>query len=148
MEYPKYEEITDKEKYLDSIKKNIVAILSVDSEEKHKKDLLDICIWHLTEINGKYNTRYRSEGAMNKKNWSEVQHEHVFQRKKLILRLLENNDVESVMRDAVACLVTKKEHQLLSSATKGTKIDGWERYKLAGIKVYDLQEKALFNGLS
>ena len=88
MDYPTYKEHAQKERYLRSIKNNIIALLAADSEERHKRDLLDICIWQITEIDGKYNTRYRSEGAMDKKNWHEVQHEHVYQRKNLIERIL------------------------------------------------------------
>ncbi len=83
MDYPTYKEHAQKERYLRSIKNNIIALLAADSEERHKRDLLDICIWQITEIDGKYNTRYRSEGAMDKKNWHEVQHEHVYCSRKL-----------------------------------------------------------------
>ena len=135
MEYPPYKENEKKETYLNSIRNNIIALLATNSENHHKKDLLDICIWQITEIDGKYNTRYRSEGAMDKKNWNEVRHEHVYQRKHLIERLLEGDNIDKVISDATACLVTKAEHGKLSEA-----LIGWERYKSANIRVFDLKE--------
>ncbi|HWQ88735.1 MAG TPA: hypothetical protein VN374_02030 [Desulfitobacteriaceae bacterium] len=140
MDYPAYKEIPEKEKYLRSIKNNIVAILGADSDARHKKDLLDICIWQITEIDGKYKARYRSEGAMNKQNWKTVQHEHVYQRKHLIECLLNDHDIEALFTKAVACLVTKEEHDHLSNT-----LIGWNRYKDAQIKVYDLKEQKLLN---
>ena len=140
MDYPAYKEHSQKERYLRSIKNNIIALLAADSEERHKRDLLDICIWQITEIDGKYNTRYRSEGAMDKKNWHEVQHEHVYQRKNLIERILNGHDVSSVIDVAVACLVTKDEHRNLPDT-----LEGWDRYKAAQIKVYDLKKQELMS---
>jgi len=136
MDYPAYKENEKKKTYLNSIKNNIIAILAANSEKHHKKDLLDICIWQITEIDGKYNTRYRSEGAMDHQNWKEVRHEHVYPRKHLIDRLFEGNDIDAVISEATACLVTKAEHEKLSHT-----FIGWERYKNANIRVYDLKIK-------
>jgi hypothetical protein len=130
---PVYKEVADKEKLLRSIKNNVVAILNANSEVSHKKDLLDICIWQITEIDGKFNTRYRSEGAMVEHNFSVLRHEHVNQRKYLINRVLTDKDVNSFVAMSVACLVTKEEHELLSHS-----FIGWDRYKNAEINVYDL----------
>lgn len=141
MEYPDYKEHFNKTEYIQSVKSNIEAIKSANSSKRHKKDLLDICIWHLTEIDGKWNTRFRSEGAMDAKNWEDVQHEHVYQRKNLILRLLGRESIDAVIKDAIGCLVTKTEHKLLGDASKNFKVDGWERYIRAGIQVYDLKYK-------
>lgn len=139
MDYPGYKENEKKETYLNSIKNNILAILAAKSEKHHKKDLLDICIWQITEIDGKYNTRYRSEGAMDKQNCNELRHEHVYQRKHLIERLLEGDNIDKVISDATACIVTKAEHGKLSDT-----LIGWERYKYANIRVFDLKIKEQF----
>ncbi len=145
MEYPEFQEVQNKSNLVMSVINAIQAILTADCVETHKKDLLDICIWKWTEIDGKWNTRYRSEGAMKKENWKMVQHEHVFQRRNLIQFLLKNeNEIEPIMDNAIGCLVTKEEHELLTKISKGHKdIDGWERYRKAGIVVFDLKEKKL-----
>jgi hypothetical protein len=145
MDYLKYQETQNKSELVASVINAVQAILAADCIEAHKKDLLDICIWKWTEIDGKWNTRYRSEGAMKKENWKVVQHEHVFQRKNLIQLLLKNvSEIKTIMENAIGCLVTKDEHELLTRISKAhTDIDGWERYKNAGIPVYDLKENKL-----
>lgn len=146
MEYPPYQEAKDRAGLETSIVNAMQAILNADCVEAHKRDLLDICIWKWTEIDGKWNTRFRSEGAMKKENWKLVQHEHVFQRRNLIQQFLAQEDtIEALLNRAIGCLVTKREHELLTNLSqKERDIDGWERYRRAGIPVYDLKEKTIF----
>lgn len=136
--FNKYKPKQDRTKLIESVTLNIKAILSSGSIEKHKRDLLDICIWQLTEVDGKWNTRFRSEGAQTKENWDSVQHEHVFQRRNLISRLINEEKISDVILDAVPCLVTPQEHKFLTSISKDKNIDGWLRYKACGIRVFDL----------
>ena len=71
-----------------------------------------------------------------------VQHEHVFPRKKLSLRILNDPiNIEKYLKDVVGCVVTVNEHNLLSIAEKSNpELDGWDRYKAAGIVVYDMEQ--------
>ena len=98
----------------------------------HKKELLSVCIWKITEADGKKKVRYWSEKA-TRELASKIQHEHVFERKELIGRILSDENVDIVVKDAIACMVTKAEHSELNSVSGS----GWERYKKANIKVYD-----------
>lgn len=145
MEYPNFQETQNKSELAMSVINAIEAILKADCVDAHKKDLLDICIWKWTEINGKWNTRYRSEGAMKRENWKLVQHEHVFQRRNLIQLLLKNeSEIKTIMENAIGCLVTRDEHEILTRISRAYKdVDGWERYRKAGIPVHDLKENKL-----
>lgn len=139
MPFGEYSEKANREELIRSTVSNIVAVLGATSNERHKRDLLDICIWQITEVDGKWNTRFRSEGAMIKEDWGTAQHEHVFQRKILIDRLIRGEDIYSVVRNAIPCIVTRTEHKILSDVSRDSQIDGWERYKVADITVFDLK---------
>ena len=117
----------------------IEALLDINIMDAHKKRLIDRCIWYYTEADGKYNLRYRSEAALLVPNVrGQVQHEHVFERKELIQRLLvDGESVVSVCKDAVACLVTPEEHRQLGRVKDQS---GWNRYQSAEIKVYDMSQ--------
>lgn len=95
-------------------------------------------IWMLTEADGKYATRFRSFSA-RKASPKEIQHEHVFP----ILFIFEQFaaghwDESRVIDCAVGCLVTRAEHQELSTVDRASPAPiGWKRYLAAGIKVFD-----------
>ena len=98
---------------------------------KYIKELLSILIWKITEIHGKHNTRYISFGVKNNKG--KPIHEHVIPRKILIEQILKSpKQTEEILNSTIGCLVTKEEHALLDNNG-----NGWERYKIAKIKVYD-----------
>ena len=121
-------------KIIDNATRTIkIIVASKDIITEYKKDFIGIMIWKITEANGKYDTRYISEGAYNGSENTKYNHEHVFSRKSLIERILENpEDIDKILEDAVACIVTSEEHKYLSHSE-----NGWERYKNAGIKVLD-----------
>ncbi len=129
---PIYKFHKDRDERLRSAKEAITALLKLDLYLAHKKELLDVCIWKITEADGKYKTRYWSEGATKseEKYW---RHEHVHEKKELITRLIKGERLETVFDDMVACTVTKEEHSLLSKSSS----QGWQRYRDANIKVYD-----------
>ena len=108
----------------------------------HAREILSIAIWKYTECDGKYSTRFRSEGAMFAKT-NAVHHEHVVTRKVLVDRLFANPDrVQDVFTEAIGCVVLRTEHKLLSAAEKTNPgLSGWDRYRGAGIAVWDLQER-------
>ncbi|MES2416435.1 MAG: hypothetical protein V4504_01925 [Patescibacteria group bacterium] len=130
-----------KESALEDTKSLIILAKSIlearDVIEKHKKYLLDEIIWKITEVHGKYNQRFVSECVWN----DELPIlEHVIERKKLIKQILENPyEVEKILISARTCLVTREEHKRLKEA------DGWDRYKLAQIKVFDRLKQNWFD---
>lgn len=132
MSLPVFKPHADRCARIESAKTAIRAITALDLYPAHKKELLSICIWKITQADGKYKVRYWSEGAV-RADKRKLQHEHIVERKELIQRLLAGEEVESVVADAVACIVTKVEHTLLGK----TRASGWSRYNEAGIRVYD-----------
>ena len=124
------------------------AILASPGLVRHKRRLLDVCIWHVSEAEGKYGVRYWSEGicdlvaqhgnlkAVRKLRPLPVRHEHVMPRKPLIDAMLADPDcVDRVLRHEVcACLVTADEHRRLDNH-----LSGFARYHAAGIRVWDTE---------
>ena len=68
----------------------IKLLLRVDKPEvlpKHLEELIDKMLWKITEADGEYNTRYRSDRALRCANTKLLAHEHVFPKKTMIKRL-------------------------------------------------------------
>ncbi len=110
--------------------------------DKHKKGVISLMIWMVTERYGKYNTRYRSEKTKEMICWNRgMRHEHINGRKGLICDMLKNpKKISVILENAIACVVTKEEHEILNKIDKNKpNLKGWERYKEAKIKVYDMQ---------
>lgn len=106
---------------------------------RQRAGIVDGCIWLLTERtpSKKYQTRYRSKGALGVEDKRLLAHEHVVQRKGLIDRVLATTspaEIAKALSTAVGCTILRTEHSALS-ANKG--LDGWERYRAADIRVYD-----------
>jgi|GEM_PF-3165448 hypothetical protein len=102
---------------------------------KYKKETLDWILWKVTEIDGKENTRYRSEQALitNEK----INHEHVVTKRFLVEKLIEFPDMyKEILESAIACIVTEDEHKNKLSKVKN--LEGWERYKNAEVDVIDM----------
>ena len=117
----------------------INAMLPLDLYLPHKKELLSTCIWKITEADGKWKVRYWSEGALSVSP-KDLRHEHVYERKELVSRLLSGENVDSVVKNAIACLVTKDEHIALNSSAGS----GWRRYQDCGIRVFDSKKNEWF----
>lgn len=128
----------EREEKLQSIRRAVRDVLAMDGVlVSHKRALLNVLIWNLTGIDGgKWGIRYRSEGVLSDRV-ATIQHEHVLERKKLIDRLLADpTSCESTLTGAVACLVTAEEHARLRLVDRS--LEGWDRYRAAGIVVYDM----------
>ena len=123
---------------MESVLTTIKAILKLDIEKGHKKIFLSRCLWMLSEVDGKYTTRYKSENSIGKSK-GDVHHEHVFERKRLGEMLLKSSgNVKKIIKQSVGCVVTRTEHKKLDQVCrKNPRLTGWQRYKAAGIKVFD-----------
>jgi hypothetical protein len=88
----------------------------------------------------KYETRFRSLGALHVTDAAELQHEHVFTRKWLIDTMQANPTdavIEWIMTNlTIACTVTVDEHARLTKFDRTHQ--GWERYAAAGVEVFDM----------
>jgi hypothetical protein len=112
----------------------------------HKKELISVLIWKITEANGKWSTRYRSEGVLDDSE-CKIQHEHVYTRKFLTEQILQNpSNAEHIVQNAIGCLVTEQEHSKLTAITSSQKLQGWDRYEAAQITIYDMLTGNAFIG--
>ena len=116
----------------------IKAVLKLNISNYMKRKVIGTMIWNITGANGKYELPFISVLAKENPNLK-VNHEHIFRKKILVDEILLNPDnLENILENAVACVVTLEEHNRLNQADKeNPKIDGWERYNLAKIKVWD-----------
>jgi hypothetical protein len=123
------------------------ALIPLKLVPSHKRELLSICIWKITEADGgKYGTRYKSEAALTAPR-SMVAHEHVYQRAKIVTALLkEPHRLEELAKRAVGCVVTREEHKRLTAlGIARPELDGWARYEAAQIRVVDCQTRRLID---
>jgi len=115
-------------------------------------------LFHATEFPEKYFTRYFSEGRLrlmgisnlppeaqllwlnetqaNETGAIDVEHDHVWSRSWLQQTLsTDNADLLAVLREyAWGCTLTKGEHGRVGR----TNLEGWNKYREAGIRVFDL----------
>ncbi len=109
---------------------------------QHRNKFLSSVQWMISEANGKYATRYRTETVIDlAKNqpWTDtkVNHEHVYTRRHIIKLLLANpSESDQILEQVVACIVTTHEHHKLSAIPAG--VVGWDRYSQAKIVVIDM----------
>jgi hypothetical protein len=105
-----------------------------------KQSMLDWALWQVAFATGntqkKFLGRYRSESVIRQIGLK-IQRDHVYQRKTLLQELLgPSPDLERIILQAQCCVVvTVDEHNRLS------KIDGGEKYRIAGITVYDMLDE-------
>jgi len=64
------------------------ALVNLDLYPQHKRELLNICVWKTTEVDGKFNIRFCTQGALEAGPETKLNHEHVIERKKLVDRML------------------------------------------------------------
>jgi hypothetical protein len=125
---------------INSAKELAVAVLhNPKLIPKHKRKILSEVQWLISEVDGKYSTRYRSKlvvdlAASPSDSAEKIQHEHVVARKEITAQLLADPDnAARILDQVVACVVAKSEHDRLAGSGSG-----WNRYKEAGIVVYDM----------
>jgi ribosomal protein L16 Arg81 hydroxylase len=103
----------------------------------HYRELLSTLLWKITEAESqKYKTRFQTQGAIECSDKGKLRHEHVYQRKQMIARLLnaKPEEVDGILEKAVGCTVTIDEHSRLA---KWDDEYGWDRYRKAGLVVID-----------
>jgi hypothetical protein len=120
----------------------LIKLLLADNKPEilrvHRHELLGVLLWKLTESEShKHKTRFQSHAVVNRKRKLKLRHDHVFQRSKMIDRLegAAKRKIDIILKNAIACTVTDREHRLLSGFDK--EYDGWARYKNAEIRVID-----------
>ena len=112
----------------------------------HRRRLLNEAIWFWTERGSpsrKYKLRYRTVAALAlqrsvgfTKASKYLAHEHVHERASAVAKLLVlTNDASETLRSLQACVVTRDEHSRLTAQSR---VEGWARYRAAGIVPIDM----------
>jgi hypothetical protein len=110
----------------------------------HRKHLLKLAQWWVTEADGKWKTRFRSAAVIelaqgdpqSPKAQTAINHEHVYGRAELADRMLRDpSQVDSILELCEGCIVTVDEHREL---TLQKHVQGWDRYREAGVLVRDM----------
>lgn len=117
--------------------KYLLADGKPDALLTHYRQLLNVLLWKITESESpKHKTRFQSQGALDCRDKAKLRHEHVFPRKVMITELLKAapQEIDDILKKAIGCTVTAKEHNRLSN-----KQEGWKRYRKAGVVVIDTQ---------
>jgi len=138
-----YKPHRDHDSRVNSARAAITHCLAFPSQvsDAHRREILSVLIWKLTEVDGKYRTRYRSAGVLSAEIVP-IEHEHVVTRKELIDRLIaEPHRCDQILDEAIGCLVTKAEHKRLKdSDAANPNLRGWARYRAAGIVAIDMAD--------
>jgi hypothetical protein len=118
-----------------------VALSINDVGDNMKSKVIDLMIWNyagaIKGAYGKYRGKYCSIKSMENED-AELIHEHVFERKQIIKKILQEGKItEKIKNIMVTCVVTKEEDNELKSLAKNKL--GWDRYKAANIKVIDME---------
>ena len=107
----------------------------------HQRELLSIACWKASELDGKWNTRFRSAAVVEGSLGTPVHHEHAVTRRSLVGAMLahpEECEVLLATSSETACIVTRKEHDRMHDDHFG-----WRRYIEAEIEVVDLSSGEL-----
>ena len=114
---------------------------------EHRREFLKLALWKVTEAEGraKYKTQLRSRAALCSPPGTNLEHDHVFQRSLMVDALLSASPdaVDTIVKGAVGCTITKQEHDRLKQFGH---LDGWDRYWAAGIVVVDTQTGSFCSG--
>ncbi len=102
------------------------------------KKLFWTAAWLVSEVDGKYGTRYRTQAALEAPG-DQVEHEHVFPISLLWFVVRRALPVHEALRFSCGCVVTKAEHQTLTRLEKSEDTPmGWMRYSALTIPVVDM----------
>lgn len=142
MGIPEYVPHKDRDARIKSATTAIKVLVGLEILEFHKKELISVCLWKISEADGKYKTRFQSKAALNAKK-EQLRHDHVFERKSLIENIIDKpEEIDKILTNAIGCIVTKEEHSELTNVSREKpQLEGWQRYIEAGIKVFDLKEQ-------
>lgn len=114
-------------------------ILAIPGGWEVKEELFRAVVWIVSELDGKYTTRFRSKAALEAPAGT-VQHEHVFPMKDLWAIAQGRMKPAELLPLVAACVVTRDEHRKLSAYDRSPDAKfGWYRYIACKIPVEDME---------
>ena len=125
---------------LAEIKLLLDAIRKLDISPALQKRMLVHTLWQVAIVTGNTQSsfigQFRSEGVLRERGLK-IERDHIYRKENLVRQLLEPSpDLDLIVSRAHCCVVTKDEHDRLGRIDG--QIDGWNRYRAAGIIVYDM----------
>jgi hypothetical protein len=134
-----YRERSDLQARLSSLKDVIEFLRDSGLPDDMKKRMVNHAVWEITRARGNFTGEFRSRGVIEGSVGTKVQREHVYKRRRIVADILSRRaSLDSVLSRVIHCVVTKEEHDRLSSVIETE--DGWSRYKLAGVEVFRFRE--------
>ena len=86
----RYRPRPDREDRVGAILSDMGVVLQAPFSDRFRKRMVDQLLWDLTEVDGKFGCRYRSQGVLENDDRESIYHEHVFTRQKMIVEILGN----------------------------------------------------------
>jgi len=129
-------ESADTSQRLADIRMLLSTLCQLDIGLAVKKRMLVHGLWQVAMATGNFCARYRSAAVM-KTVGVKIRRDHIYKKEALVAKLLAPNpNIEKIIERARCCIVTIKEHDRLHDVDES--LDGWDRYRAAGIVVYDM----------
>lgn len=129
---------------LAEIKVLLETIRSLEVEPSLKKRMLVHGIWEVAKATDDFHGRFRSERVIRTPGLR-IQRDHIHKKSALVGELLRPSpDLDSIIDRARCCIVAADEHQKLHGIDSD--LDGWERYRVAGVIVYDMWDGTCLTG--
>jgi hypothetical protein len=101
-----------------------------------KKRMLHHAVWEVSIALGDSRPEFRSAGFLKQTEGTKTQREHVYKRQRIVEDILRNEEpLDAIVKRIVHCMVTKDEHEKLDDIPDKN-LDGWARYRAAGIEVF------------
>ncbi len=127
----------EQEASLVAIVRLIEAIRTCSMPAPSKKRMLVHALWEVARVSGNFYPRYRSK-TVTTTIGLRIQRDHIHQKKRIVELLIANPDYQSsdAVDKAQCCIVTDAEHRELHRIDQT--IDGFDRYRVAGIEICDM----------
>lgn len=138
----KYQPSPEREEKLRFCVAALDKILEIPGSPGLQEELFRAIVWIVSEIDGKFATRYRSREALAAPAGT-VQHEHVVPMRQLWAIIRQKHMSPARLLPLVtACVVTREEHRRLTAHDRLPDAEfGWLRYAKCRIPVMDLLEQ-------
>jgi len=119
------------------ISRLIDSIRALEIYAPTKRRMLVHALWEVAVTTGNFYPRFRSQ-SVTLQVGAPIQRDHIFQKNRIIRRLLEDPQYSSqeAVQNAQCCVVTREEHDALHRVDP--LIDGFERYEAANIVYLDM----------
>ena len=119
---------------IDSLQEIIAVLRDSQLPLDSKKRMLNHALWEVSIARGNFAPAFRSKLVVAGLRGTKIQRDHVYKRKQIVQDVLKQKEpLEAILKRVIHCVVTEEEHERLTRVPEN--LDGWERYRAAGIEV-------------